>query len=315
MLRWWDGVDWSAAVRPETTQERTPPPGGYDAYLAQPVPEPAGAAAHAADPPGAQGGHMPPPSGSSPAAAASGPADQQPGSQLSPQLRGRMTFAGVIAGVILVSAIAVSALGGGQPAQAGVGPGSTDNTNPYPRPSYSTAPVTQTLSDPSIGLAVPFPDGWQASGGDQRYPQLVTGHYDCADSQAGCSHGVAEIGNATGVSLRAAALEAAAPLNTQAAHGQPDQVALTTDRGTSVQGHSGYVLGWNVTSHVAAAPAASTQIVIVDTNQADPAHPGRTLYSFLYIALDQAPGVPSPALFDQVRGSIQVHPPVVAPSP
>jgi hypothetical protein len=312
MLRWWDGVDWSAAVRPEAAQERTPPPGGYDAYLAQPVTQPT-VAATAGGPAGAAADQAAPKA--QPPGAFSGPPVQPAAGQVSPQLRGRMTFAGVIAGVILVCAIAVSAFDGGNPAQAGVGPGSTGNTNPYPTPSYSTPPVTQTLSDPTIGVAVPFPDGWQATGGDQQYPQLVTGRYDCADNKNGCAHGVAEIGNATGTSLRAAALEVAAPLNAQAAHGQPDQITLGADRGTTVQGHPAYVLGWNVTSHLATAPAASAQIVMVDTNQADPQHAGRTLYSFLYVSLDQAPGTPSPALFDQVRAAIQVHPPVLAPSP
>ncbi len=308
MLRWWDGVRWSDALRsaaPPTADRPTPtpPPGGYGAYLTDAQLDAAGDG----EPP-----RRPP------SAAADGPEDDggRGGGLPVSVSRGRATFAGLIVAVIMVCAIGVSALnagagvaptpGGGLPggsggASGGVGPTSQPSTGPD---------LPAALSDRTVGVKVIFPDGWTPTGlCPQRYPELSGLQNGCETVQVAGAAGVVGIGNTSLSSLTAdAPAQVAKPLNQHAANDQPGQVTAANSWRADIQGRAAYAATWHVTSQAPGAAPMFTATIVVDTGQRD-AH-NAELYSYVFVALAESATRPPvnvvQQLFDERHTQISV---------
>jgi len=272
--RWWDGVQWNAAVRPLGAGTNGPGsrPGlssrAKSLIAAGVVVALAGAgigiyfALHDSSPTGTT----------------------TAGSQTSPTTAPNGGLGGRGGG-----------LGGGGGGNGGGGLGGGTSASPAPTINGGNG---KTVSDPIDGLTIPVPSGWTAvagsTSGQGSWPALSTGPYTCpsglaptsgTSSTAKCTR--AGVGFST-TSGSAAQSVATADIPTLASnnYGNLASHTVVSQGAVTVAGRAGYQVTWSVVPNYSG-PGGTVEVIAVPV----PSHTG--YFTLIDIGVDQSPQAPS----------------------
>lgn len=185
----------------------------------------------------------------------------------------------------------------------GNGNGGTGGGGGLGGPSASPAPTVtggsgQTVSDPIDGLTIPVPSGWTATSGSTSgqgsWPSLGTGPYTCpsglaqsngASSTAQCTRGGVSFTTTSGSGAQSVATSDIAAL-AKSDYGNLTSHSVVSQGAVTVAGRAGYQITWSVVPSYSG-PSGTVEAIAVPV-------PGNSGYfTLIDVGLDQSSQAPS----------------------
>jgi hypothetical protein len=285
--RWWDGTQWSAAIRPLSSGASGPGRSSRTRSLIA-----AGVIVALAG--GATGAYFAlRNSGSTSPAAVGAQSTPSTGSG-----NGGLGNGGTGGGGTGGGATGNGGLGNGGTGSGGTGGGGLPDPTASPVPTV-TGGSGQTVSDPIDSLTIPVPSGWTGSSGsatgEGSWPALSTGPYTCPSALAQsngsgstaqqCTRGGVSFATTSGSAAQSVATSDIATL-AKGNYGNLSSHSVVSQGALTVAGRAGYQITWSVVPSYSG-PSGTVEVIAVPV----PSQSG--YFTLIDIGVDQSAQAPS----------------------